>query len=58
MKKFVSYGSRVTARSCRCADCGHILFSPKSKAIQRCPDFDKSPHHQRGWYVLTLGQDS
>jgi hypothetical protein len=53
MKKFVAYGSDIVARSCRCADCGHILLSLYGERLPPCPELEETPHHQRGWYVLT-----
>ncbi len=57
-KKYVPYGSDVSAGEFKCADCGYRLTMRSTQHLPPCPDFSKRPHKEKGWKIITGTGDS
>lgn len=52
-KKFVPYGSDVSAGTYRCDDCGYEYSNQSKTSLPPCTNYDEDTHIFRSWTILS-----
>lgn len=53
IKKFVPYGSDVSAGTYKCDDCGYKYSNQSKTSLPPCPNLKTKPHYLHSWTIIT-----
>lgn len=53
IKRFVPYGSDVSAGTYKCDDCGYKYSNKSKTSLPPCPKLKITPHRFHSWTIIT-----